>query len=45
MKIMFGSCRSLKELDLLSFNTSNLTTMSFMLNGCYKLQKINLFSF
>ena len=38
---MFLNCTSLGYLDLSNFNTSNVTNMEDMFNGCYKLKKIN----
>ena len=38
---MFLNCTSLEYLDLSNFNTSNVTNMEDMFNGCYKLKKIN----
>ena len=31
---MFNGCSSLKELNIINFNTNYLTDMSFMFNGC-----------
>ena len=38
---MFLNCSSLEYLDLSNFNTSNVTNMEDIFNGCYKLKKIN----
>ena len=40
MGYMFDSCWSLTELDLSSFNTSNVTVMTRMFAYCWELQKI-----
>ncbi|MDE6196202.1 MAG: DUF285 domain-containing protein, partial [Erysipelotrichaceae bacterium] len=40
MKYMFYNCRSLKELDLRTFNTSNVTTMELMFADCNSLTTI-----
>ncbi len=45
MSGMFANCSNLKQLDLSSFNTSNVTYMSNMFNGCKKLESLNLSSF
>ena len=37
---MFAKCKELKLLDLSYFNTSSLTDMSFIFNGCEKLKEI-----
>ena len=39
---MFYGCSSLKELNLLNFNTNNITDMSWMLYGCSSLIELNL---
>ena len=40
MREMFASCESLTELDLRSFNTSKVTTMWGMFQGCLQLKTI-----
>ncbi len=42
---MFADCKSLKELDLSSFNTSNVVQLYGIFMGCTKLEKVNLSSF
>ncbi len=42
---MFASCTGLTELDLSSFNTSNVTSMTYMFSGCTGLTKLDLSSF
>ena len=42
---MFSECSSLKEINLSSFNTNNVTNMSHMFFGCSSLKEINLFNF
>ena len=42
---MFYGCISLKFIDLSSFNTQNVTDISYMFYGCSSLKSINLFSF
>ena len=42
---MFGTCGSLTNLDLSSFNTSNVTDMSNMFSGCGNLKTLDLSSF
>ena len=37
---IFQNCKELEYLDLSSFNTSNVTNMSYMFNGCHKLKEI-----
>ena len=37
---MFQHCKELKYLELTNFNTSKVTTMSFMFNECSKLKEI-----
>ena len=41
MSNMFSKCRSLKELNLSSFNTSQVTDMSYMFFICDKLKILN----
>lgn len=45
MSGMFSGCSSLKELDLSSFDTSNVVDMSDMFSGCTKLKTLNLSNF
>ena len=42
---MFYGCSSLENLDILNFNTANVTTMHSMFYGCNKLKKLDLSSF
>ena len=42
---MFLGCRFISNLDLSSFNTSNVTTMETMFYGCSKLTTLDLSSF
>ena len=42
---MFSDCSSLKELNLSSFNTNNVTNMSEMFRNCSSLNELNLSSF
>ena len=42
---MFSRCSSLKELDLSSFNTNNVTNMNGMFSGCSLLKELDLSSF
>lgn len=39
---MFNSCKSLKELDLSNFDTSNVTTMSRMFYSCSNLSTLKV---
>ena len=45
LSFLFYECSSLKEINLSSFNTNNVTNMSHMFNGCSSLKEINLSSF
>ena len=45
MNSMFFNCYNLKELDLTSFDTSNVENMNSMFYCCFNLEKINLLSF
>ena len=45
MKNMFSWCSSLKNIDLSSFNTNNVTDMTKMFNACLSLKKLNLSNF
>ena len=45
MRYMFGNTKSLKELDVSSFNTSNVTDMSNMFYLCYKLYNLDISGF
>ena len=44
-KKYYDGCKNLKELNLSSFNTQNVTNMSFMFAGCNNLKELNLSSF
>jgi surface protein len=39
---MFSNCYKLTSLDLSNFDTSNVTDISYMFNGCNELTSINL---
>ena len=39
---MFFGCSSLKELNLIKFNTNNVTNMHRMFEGCSNVLKINI---
>ena len=43
MSGMFDGCSSLKELNLINFNTNNVTVMSGMFSGCSALKKLNIY--
>ena len=45
MRWMFYGCSSLENLDILNFNTANVTTMYAMFYGCNKLKELDLSSF
>jgi len=45
MSYMFFDCSSLKEINLSSFDTSQVTNMSYMFYSCSSLKEINLSSF
>ena len=45
MGYMFSRCSSLKELNLSSFNTNNVTNMRHMFSECSSLTEINLSNF
>ena len=45
MYSMFSYCRSLKTLDLRSFDTTNVTNMSWMFNRCSSLKTLDLSNF
>jgi surface protein len=45
MQGMFEACYSLKNITVSSFNTSNVTTMSYMFMGCSSLSSLNLSNF
>ena len=40
MSYMFQGCSSLKDINLSNFNTSNVTNMSWMFNGCELLSSL-----
>ena len=42
MAYMFSECNNLKELDLKSFNTSNVTDMGYMFYWCSSLEKLKI---
>jgi surface protein len=42
---MFYYCKSLKSIDLSSFNTNNVTNMRYMFHNCSSLKSIDLSSF
>ncbi len=42
MRAMFSECKSLKNINLSNFNTTNVTDMSQMFKGCDFLKEINL---
>ena len=44
MSYMFYDCSSLKELNLSSFNTNQVTNMAYMFDGCSSLKELNLSS-
>ena len=45
MSYMFSGCSGLKEINLTSFKTDNVTNMRSMFDGCSGLKEINLTSF
>ena len=45
MSGMFSYCKNLSELNLSSFNTNNVTNMSYMFYYCENLSELNLSSF
>ena len=45
MSGMFWGCSSLKELNLNSFNTNQVTNMNAMFSGCSSLDELNLDNF
>ena len=42
---MFYGCNALTSLDVYSFNTSNVTNMSYMFNRCSSLTNLDLSNF
>ena len=42
---MFKSCKSLVSLDLSSFNTENVKSMTYMFDECYSLTSLNFANF
>ena len=42
---MFAGCKSLKSIDLSSFNTTNVNNMESMFCGCSSLKSLDLSSF
>ena len=45
MSEMFFYCKNLFKLNLSSFNTINVTDMSYMFSLCFNLSELNLSSF
>ena len=45
MSGMFNNCISLNNINLVSFNTINVTNMSAMFSGCHSLRELNLSNF
>ena len=45
MAYMFSECSNLKELDLKSFNTSNVSNMTNMFSRCSRLTELDLTNF
>ena len=45
MSFMFEGCKSLIELEISNFDTTNVTLMHNMFKDCSSLQKINLTNF
>ena len=45
MEHMFDRCKSLKSVDISSFNTQNVTNMSFIFFDCVALESIDLPNF
>ena len=45
ISFMFAGCKSLIEVNLLSFNTQNVTNLSYMFAGCENLIKLHLSTF
>lgn len=45
MKLMFGGCTSLQNIDISNLDTSNVNTMNNMFANCSSLQNINLKNF
>ena len=45
MERMFSGCSVLTNLDLSSFNTTNVTDMSYMFSGCSSLINLDLSGF
>ena len=39
---MFANCSSLKDLNIKNFNTSNVTDMTRMFDGCSSLEKLEI---
>ena len=39
---MFGKCSNLTNINLSSFNTQNVTNMSYMFAGCSNLKEIKI---
>ena len=45
MAYIFSECSNLKELDLKSFNTSNVSNMTNMFSRCSRLTELDLTNF
>ena len=45
MRLMFGDCENLTQIDLSNFNTANVTNMYSMFTNCKKLTYINVQGF
>ena len=41
MESMFDGCENLLYVDLSSFDTKNVTDLSYMFNGCINLEEID----
>ena len=42
---MFKNCYSLKSINLVSIDTSNIITMSYLFENCFKLKSLDLSNF
>ena len=42
---MFSKCSSLKEIEFISFDTTDVTNMNSMFKGCYELEYLDLTTF
>ena len=45
MQNMFSCCESVEKLDLSSFDTHNVSDMSFMFDSCDSIEELDLSSF